>query len=86
MNTATQNEISSGNVARNERGFRAVVGLGMASAVVAGAASSPVAIFAMSAIGFYLAMTAITGSDPVYLGLNALSKAFATEQRSLAAS
>jgi len=54
------------NVSNNERGFRAVIALGMLTAVISGAVVSPAAIAALSMISIYLVMTAMIAIDPVY--------------------
>ena len=61
------------NVTNNERGFRAVIGMGVLTSVVAGMIASPVTIFGASMIAVYLVMTAIIGSDPVYATAKAVA-------------
>lgn len=73
MNTTTYNFTT--NVTDNERAFRAIFGIGLSSVVSAGVITSPVAIFAVSAIAVYLVITAIIGTDPAYAASNLFSKA-----------
>jgi hypothetical protein len=54
------------NMSTDERAFRAVVGLGILSSIVAGLVTAPVAIFVLSLISVYLIMTTISGIDLVY--------------------
>jgi len=68
---STQNQ----NVVDNERGFRAVFGMGILTALSTGAIVSETVIFALSMIAVYQVITAIIGIDPVYVTLNMFSKA-----------
>jgi hypothetical protein len=54
------------NMSTNERGFRAVLGLGMIITILLGAVTTPAAIFALSMACVYLAMTTISGIDLSY--------------------
>jgi hypothetical protein len=54
------------NMSANERGFRALLGLGMIVAILMGAVTTPAAIFALSMACIYLAMTTISGIDLSY--------------------
>jgi hypothetical protein len=65
MNTKTAYETVT-NVSRNERAFRAVLGMGILVAVIAGALSAPAAMFTAAMVAVYLVMSAIMGIDPVY--------------------
>lgn len=86
MNTSTINGSSGTNVTDNERILRAVVGIGLTAAVVAGAIASPGGMFTASMIAIYLAITAIIGLDPHYAAWNALSKTGSMRHHGLTAS
>ena len=66
MNTtyeATQNL----NMSNNERGFRAVISLGLIFAVLFGIVTAPAAVFGLSLVSVYLVMTTISGIDLRYV-------------------
>ncbi len=65
MNTHTVSNQNL-NMSANERGFRALLGLGMIVAILLGAVTSPAAIFTLSMACIYLAMTTISGIDLGY--------------------
>lgn len=64
--TTTYQTSSNHNVTDNERAFRALSGMGIMIAVVAGIIPTPLTMFTVSMIAVYLVMTAILGVDPVY--------------------
>jgi hypothetical protein len=83
MNTTTTNTISAfessvANVSNNERAFRAALGLGLLTKILAGVIMSPAVMFSLTAVSVYLGMTAIMGVDPFYAVFKTITKAIAT--------
>jgi len=63
------------NVTNAERLLRTIFGTALLTAISAGAVAFPVVIFTLSMLAVYLVMTAIIGSDPVYVAMKSFSKA-----------
>jgi hypothetical protein len=62
------------NMSNNERGFRAVISLGLIFAVLFGIVTAPAAVFGLSMVSVYLAMTTISGIDLSYDLVNWMSR------------
>jgi hypothetical protein len=74
------------NVSRNERGFRATLGMGILAAVIAGTIATPAAMFTATMLSVYLVMSAIMGIDPLYAATKSPSRGYPTGRNAMTAS
>ena len=65
------------NMSNNERGFRAVISLGLIFAVLFGIVTAPAAMFGLSLVAVYLVMTTISGIDLSYDLVHWMSRSLA---------
>jgi len=72
------------NMSNNERGFRAVISLGLISVILFGIVTAPAAIFGLSVVSIYLAMTTISGIDLSYNLVNWMSHSLAGSKEATA--